>query len=80
MIKMAKHEDLDSATIAQLEALEPALTPDFREAIARNKEEVQHFLGAEIVLRYYYQKGQAAYNLRFDEEMKRAVKEVMVNE
>ena len=76
MIKMAKHEDLDSATIAQLEALEPVLTPDFREAIARNKEEVQHFLGAEIVLRYYYQKGQAAYNIRFDDELKRALKEL----
>ena len=76
MIKMAKHEDLDSATIAQLEALEPVLTPDFREAIARNKEEVQHFLGAEIVLRYYYQKGQAAYNIRFDKELKRALKEL----
>ncbi len=76
MIKMAKHEDLDSATIAQLEALEPVLTPDFREAITRNKEEVQHFLGAEIVLRYYYQKGQSAYNLRFDDELKRALKEI----
>ncbi len=76
MIKMAKHEDLDSATIAQLEALEPVLTPDFREAITRNKEEVQHFLGAEIVLRYYYQKGQAAYNIRFDDELKRALKEI----
>ena len=76
MIKMAKHEDLDSATIAQLEALEPVLTPDFREAITRNKEEVQHFLGAEIVLRYYYQKGQSAYNLRFDNELKRALKQI----
>lgn len=76
MIKMAKHEDIDSATIAQLEALEPVLTPDFRAAIERNKEEIQHFLGSEIVLRYYYQKGQAAYNLRYDDELKRALKEI----
>jgi carboxyl-terminal processing protease len=76
MLKMAKNEDLDSAVIAQLEALEPVLTPDFREAIMRNKEEVQHLLGAEIVLRYYYQKGQAAYQLRFDEELKRALGEM----
>ena len=76
MLKMAKNEDLDSATIAQLEALEPILTPDFREAINRNKEEVQMMLGAEIVLRYYYQKGQAAYNLRFDKELKRALREL----
>ena len=76
MIKMAKHEDLDSATIRQLEALSPILKPDYRSAIMRNKEEVQEMLGSEIVLRYYYQKGQAAYLLRFDEEFKRALKEL----
>ena len=76
MIKMAKHEDIDSATIAQLEALEPVLTPDYRAAITRNKDEVKEMLGSEIVLRYYYQKGQAAYNIRFDDELKRALKEI----
>ena len=76
MLKMAKHEDIDSATIAQLEALEPVLTPDFREAIKRHKEEVKELLGAEIVLRYYYQRGQAAYQLRFDKELKRALEEL----
>ena len=76
MLKMAKHEDLDSATIAQLEALEPMLTLDYRAAIARNKKEVKSLLGSEIVLRYYYQHGQAAYNLRFDEEIHRALTEL----
>jgi hypothetical protein len=76
MIKMAKHEDIDSATLAHLEALEPMLQPDFREAIKRNEEEVKDLLGSEIVLRYYYQKGQAAYRLRFDEELKRALREL----
>lgn len=76
MIKMAKHEDIDSATIAQLEALEPVLKFDYRAAIRRNKKEIQDFLGAEIVLRYYYQKGQAAYRLRFDDELKRALTEL----
>jgi carboxyl-terminal processing protease len=76
MIKMAKHEDFDSATIAQLEALEPMLKPDFREAIRRNQEEVKEMLGTEIVLRYYYQRGQAAYQLRFDKELKRALGEL----
>ena len=76
MIKMAKHEDFDSATIAQLEALEPMLKPDFREAIRRNIDEVKEMLGSEIVLRYYYQKGQAAYQLRFDKELKKALGEL----
>ena len=79
MLRMAKHEDLDSTTLAQLEALEPLLTPDFREAIERNKEEVKSMLGSEIVLRYYYQKGQAAYNLRFDDELKRALQSLCPN-
>ena len=73
MLKMAKHEDLDSTTIAQLEALHPILQPDFRAAIERNKEEVKQMLGSEIVLRYYYQKGQAAYSIRFDKEIQRAL-------
>ena len=75
MIKMAKHEDIDSATLARLEALAPVLQPDFRDAIRRNLEEVKELLGSEIVLRYYYQRGQAAYRLRFDKELKRAMQE-----
>ncbi len=73
MIKMAEHEDIDSTTISKLRELEPILTPDFRKAIARNKEEVKRMLGSEIVLRYYYQKGQATYNLRYDPEFHRAL-------
>lgn len=76
MIKMAKNEDFDSTIIAKIEALEPLLRPDFREAVMRNKEEVQQLLGAEIVLRYFYQRGQAAYQLRFDKEIKRALQEL----
>ena len=76
MLKMAHHEDLDSATLKRLEELEPMLKPDYKEAIHRNLEEVKNLLGSEIVLRYYYQRGQAAYRLRFDKEFKRAVEEM----
>lgn len=76
MLKMAKNEDIDSTVLHQLEALEPMLTPDYREAIMRNKEEVKNLLGAEIVLRYYFQKGQAAFQVRHDDEVKRALKEL----
>ncbi len=76
MLRMARHEDLDSTTLAQLEAFGPQLTPDFREAIKRNIDEVKEFLGNDIVLRYYYQKGQAAYRLRYDKEIKRALEEL----
>ena len=76
MLKMAKNEDIDSTVLTQLEALEPMLTPDYREAIMRNKEEVKNLLGAEIVLRYYFQKGQAAFQVRYDDVIKRALKEL----
>ncbi len=75
VLEMARHEDIDSATLASLEALLPQLQPSFREAIYRNLEEVKSLLGSEIVLRYYYQCGQAAYQLRFDNELKRALSE-----
>ncbi|MDY2943905.1 MAG: S41 family peptidase [Paludibacteraceae bacterium] len=75
MLDMARHEDIDSTTMAALEALQPALKPSFREAIARNIEEVKQMLGSEIVLRYYYQKGQIAYQLRFDKELERAIEQ-----
>lgn len=76
MLRMAENEDIDSTTFAQLKAFEPMLKPDFRAAIERNIEEVKTLLGSEIVLRYYYQKGQAAYQLRFDKELKRALQEL----
>lgn len=75
VLEMARHEDIDSTTLAALEALLPQLQPSFREAIYRNLEEVKSLLGSEIVLRYYYQRGQAAYQLRFDDELKRALSE-----
>ena len=75
MIRMAEHEDIDSTTLEQLKAFEPELKPDFREAIRRNIDEVKHLLGNEIVLRYYYQRGQAAYQLRYDPEFHRALTE-----
>lgn len=76
LLKMAKEEDIDAETLAQLEAIQPLLTPDYRKAIERNKEEIKRLLGEEIVLRYYYQKGQAAFQVRFDKEVKRALREL----
>lgn len=75
VLEMARHEDIDSTTLLALEALLPQLQPSFREAIYRNLDEVKSLLGSEIVLRYYYQRGQTAYQLRFDDELKRALSE-----
>ncbi len=73
MLDIAKQEDIDSVTLAQLEAIAPRLKPSFQEAIQRNKDEVKEMLGAEIMERYYFQKGRIAYLLRFDKELKQAL-------
>ena len=73
---MASNEDIDSTTLAQLQAFEPILTMDYRQAIARNKEEIKEWLGSEIIKRYYYQRGHYAYMLRFDPELQRAIQEI----
>ena len=74
LMKIARDEDLDSTTMAELKAFEPRLKPNYHDAIFRNREEVARLLGAEIVLRYYYQKGQLCYNLRYDKLLKAALK------
>lgn len=79
MLEMAQMEDIDSATLAELKALEPRLNPSFREAIERNIDEIREYLGAEIVERYYFQEGRMAYQLRFDDELKRALEVFSTN-
>ena len=73
MIKMAQHEDLDSATIAGLKAFEPQLRPSFREAISRHKADVLELLEAEIIERYYYQQGRSEYMIKHDKDLQRAI-------
>ena len=73
MLEMAQHEDLDSTTIASLKAFEPQLQPSFREAIARHKAEVSEMLEAEIIERYYYQRGRTEYMLKHDRELDKAL-------
>lgn len=80
VLEMAKNEDLDEETLRLLTELEPRLKPDFREAIRRNQDEVKRYLGAEIVLRYWYQKGNAAFMLRYDKVLTRAIEELRTNQ
>ncbi|MCI7576282.1 MAG: S41 family peptidase [Bacteroidales bacterium] len=77
MLRMAHNELLDSMVIKTLEDLQDKITPSFRDAIAAQKEEVKLMLGQEIVRRYYFQKGEAAYSLRFDKEVERALEEIV---
>ena len=74
LIKMAKQEDIDSTLLADLEAFKPRLTVDYRDAIQRHRNEVEELLGGEIVKRYYYHHGHYAYILKYDKDVKAALK------
>ena len=76
MIDMARHEDIDSTVIGQLETLKPQLTPSIHDAIMRQREDVAEQLGAEIVARYYYQRGRTCYLLRTDIELGQAIEQL----
>ena len=77
MLRMAHHEDIDTTLLKELEDLKERLKPSFRDAIMRNLDEVKQALGAEIMQRYYYQKGRIAFLLRYDKELKRAKEEIL---
>lgn len=75
LLRIAKEEDLDDTLLQDLEQMQERLNPSFRDAILRHKQEVKDMLGAEIVERYYYQKGRAAFMLRSDKVLQRALQE-----
>ena len=73
MLDMAHHEDIDSTALKQLEQFSHLLNPSFHDAITRQREAVAEQLGAEIISRYFYQRGRTCYLLRTDKELKQAI-------
>lgn len=53
---------------ASLDAITPLLAPDLRRDLYNKREEIEEFLGREIVSRYYNRAGEEQYSLRFDPE------------
>ena len=76
IIKMAKKEDIEQNIVDELNTLLEHISSDYQQAIFRNKDEVIALLGAEIVKRYYYQEGYAAYNLRYDKDLQKTLKHI----
>lgn len=76
LIDLAKHEDISNETIDQLIEIKSNLSGNWQDAFNRNKTDIKLMLGREIIQRYYYQQGEYAYFLRFDEQLKRAVEEL----
>ncbi len=66
LLELAKIEGLDTIAANELSALEEKLKPNISRSLQQHKERIKEFLGAEIVKRYYFQKGETEYLLRFD--------------
>ena len=57
----------------EFEALRSKLMPDIDVKLNENKEEILDILSAEIIKRYYYQKGVIEYSLVNDVDLKTAI-------
>lgn len=53
---------------ASLDALSPLVAPDLKRDLYNKREEIEEFLGKEIVSRYYNRAGEEEYMLRYDPE------------
>lgn len=53
---------------AALDALAPLVAPDLKRDLYNKRDEIEEFLGREIVCRYYNRAGEEEYSLRFDKE------------
>ena len=61
----------DDSTL--FDALESKLKPNIERDFDRNKTEIKKILAAEIVKRYYYQKGELLQNLKDDKCLEKAI-------
>ena len=69
----AKVEGLDIEASVEFEALKVKLMPDMTVKLQDHRAEIEELLSAEIVKRYYYQKGVVAFSLQNDIELKTAI-------
>ncbi|MDD4489122.1 MAG: S41 family peptidase [Paludibacter sp.] len=73
LYEFAKLEGLDQEAKSEFEALRSKLMPDIDIKLNENKKEILDILGAEIIKRYYYQKGVIEYSLVNDIDLKTAI-------
>ncbi|MEA4975882.1 MAG: S41 family peptidase [Paludibacter sp.] len=73
LYEFAKLEGLDLEAKSEFEALRSKLMPDLDVKLNENKAEILDILSAEIIKRYYYQKGVIEYSLVNDVDLKTAI-------
>ena len=70
----AKLEGLDKDALTEFEALKSKLMPDMSVELNKHRADVEELLSAEIIKRYYYQKGVIAFSLQTDTDLAVAVR------
>lgn len=73
LYEFAKLEGLDQEAKSEFDALRSKLMPDLDVKLNENKAEILDILSAEIIKRYYYQKGVIEYSLVNDVDLKTAI-------
>ena len=69
----AKNEGyMSEETEKELDKIAALLTHDLERDLDTHRGEIEEYLGSEIVGRYYYDRGKAAYELKNDKAMKLA--------
>lgn len=71
--KIAKMEGIDTLLRSEIKVLKNRLTPNIGQELEENRYEIIRFLTMEIIQRYYHQKGQVAYMLLEDKDIKIAI-------
>lgn len=72
--KLAKFEGYYDDAKEDFERLKKKLTHNLEHDLDYNKEDIKQVLAAEILAAYYYQAGVTEYGLRYDTQMKEAVR------
>lgn len=72
--EMAKLEGYAEESAAAFEALRALLQPNIVRDLQLFREDIENFLGSEVVRRYYFQKGVITYQMRYDKWLHEAVK------
>ena len=74
VLRFAEKEDLDSAMMADLQAMKTRLATTYHDALWKHAEEVLSFLQSEIASHYYFQQGRTCIGLRRDTYLMEAIR------
>lgn len=78
MVKELKEDGLADTMQDQLDALSKALELDKEAFLRLKKDEIVPFIEEEIAVRYYYQEAGVKVRLRYDDQLRQALKSQMI--